>query len=458
MKTNMKYCSTRGGVQGLSFTDSLLMGLASDGGLLVPQSIPDISDRLDELRELDFVGLAQEVIALYADDIERDTLDDLIAQAYATFSHPDVVGLEQLGDVTLLELFHGPTLAFKDVALQLLGRLFEYVLEQRGEHLNILGATSGDTGSAAIAGVRGQPNIDIFILYPNNKVSPLQELQMTTVADDNVHCVAVEGSFDDCQGLMKEIFADLQFKSEYRLGAVNSVNWARVMAQIVYYGYASLKATRAPSFCVPTGNFGNVFAAYLARKMGFPIGRLLVATNENDILARFFDTGVYAKGEVRFTLSPAMDIQVASNFERFLYYYFDQDTERLSAFMADFQSTGTASIGAPPDTDLMMAVSINTEQTLAAIKHAYEQHNYVLDPHSAVGYAAAGVFARKVDSPIVCVATAHPAKFPDAVRQAIPGINVRHDTLDALAGLQQRKQVIEPTVAAVKEVIRAGVG
>ena len=453
----MKYCSTRGGVEGISFTDSLLMGLASDGGLLVPETIPDVSERLDELRELDFVALAQEIIALYADDIERATLDELIAEAYATFSHPDVVGLEKLGDVTLLELFHGPTLAFKDVALQLLGRLFEYVLEQRGEHMNILGATSGDTGSAAIAGVRGQPNIDIFILYPNNKVSPLQELQMTTVADENVHCVAVEGSFDDCQGLMKEIFADLDFKSEYQLGAVNSVNWARVMAQIVYYGYASLKSARAPSFCVPTGNFGNVFAAYLAREMGFPIGRLLVATNENDILARFFDSGEYARGDVHFTLSPAMDIQVASNFERFLYYYFDRDSERLSAFMADFQNTGSASIGGPPAADMMMAVSINTEQTLAAIKHAYQQHSYILDPHSAVGYAAAGVFAEKVDSPIVCVATAHPAKFPDAVKQAIPGVSARHETLDALTGLDQRKQVIEPTIEAVKAVIQSAV-
>ncbi len=453
----MKYCSTRGGVEGLSFTDSLLMGLASDGGLLVPETIPDISNRIDELRGLDFVSLAQEIIALYADDIERDTLDQLIAEAYATFSHPDVVGWQQLGDVALLELFHGPTLAFKDVALQLLGRLFEYVLEQRGEHLNILGATSGDTGSAAIAGVRGQPNIDIFILYPNHKVSPLQELQMTTVADDNVHCVAVEGSFDDCQGLMKEIFADLEFKSQYQLGAVNSVNWARVMAQIVYYGYASLRAPTAPSFCVPTGNFGNVFAAYLARQMGFPIGRLLVATNENDILARFFECGVYARGDVHFTLSPAMDIQVASNFERFLYYYFEQDSARLAAFMAEFQNTGRASIGAPPASDSMLAVSINTEQTLAAIKHAYEQHNYVLDPHSAVGYAAAGLFAQRVDTPIVCVATAHPAKFPDAVQRAVPGVHARHPTLDALSGLTPRKQVIEPTLDAVKAVIEAGV-
>jgi threonine synthase len=453
----MKYCSTRGGVQGLSFTDSLLMGLAPDGGLLVPESIPDVTAKLDAWRDLDFVSLAQEVIALFVDDIERPVLDRLIAQAYSTFDHPDVVGWQQLGDVALLELFHGPTLAFKDVALQLLGRLFEHVLAQRGEHLNILGATSGDTGSAAIEGVRGQDNIDIFILYPNNKVSPLQELQMTTVADKNVHCVAVDGSFDDCQSLMKEIFSDLEFKAQFQLGAVNSVNWARVMAQIVYYGYASLRSAKPPAFCVPTGNFGNVFAAYLAREMGFPIDSLLVATNENDILARFFATGEYARGDVHFTLSPAMDIQVASNFERFLYYYFDCDAQKLSAFMADFQASGRASIGGPPSDQMMLATTINSQQTLAAIKQAYEQYNYVLDPHTAVAYAACAEFRQTVSAPLVCVATAHPAKFPEAVHKAVPDAPANHPTLDALRGLKARRQVIQPTLEAVKNVIREGV-
>ncbi len=379
----MKYCSTRGGVQGLSFVDSLLMGLAPDGGLLVPETLPDVSDRLADWRELGFVELAQEVIALFVDDIERETLDALIADAYSTFSHEDVVGIEMLGDVTLVELFHGPTLAFKDVALQLLGRLFKHVLAERGERLNILGATSGDTGSAAIAGVRGQDNIDIFVLYPEGKVSNLQELQMTTVPDENVHCVAVKGSFDDCQTLMKNVFGDLGFKAQHQLGAVNSVNWARVMAQIVYYGYASLRAESPPAFCVPTGNFGNVFAAYLARRMGFPIGRLLVATNANDILARFFATGEYARGEVHFTLSPAMDIQIASNFERFLFYHFDKDADRLAAFMREFAETGHASIGAPPGDDEFLATSVDTDETLAAIRKVHEEFGYVLDPHTA---------------------------------------------------------------------------
>lgn len=449
----MKYCSTRGGVADLSFVDALLMGLAPDGGLLVPAELPDVTPQLDKWRELNFVGLAQEVIALFVDDIDRPTLDKLIEEAYATFDHPDVIGWQQLDDVDVMELYHGPTLAFKDVALQLLGRLFEHVLGQRQQHLNILGATSGDTGGAAIAGVRGQNNIDIFILFPEGKVSPLQELQMTTVADDNVHCVAVQGSFDDCQSLMKEIFADLEFKAEYQLGAVNSVNWARVMAQIVYYGYASLRYERAPAFCVPTGNFGNVFAAFLAKEMGFPIDRLLVATNENDILARFFATGEYARGDVHFTLSPAMDIQVASNFERFLYYYFDKDTERLKEFMHAFSSHGQASLDGPPDARFMQATAVNTEQTLAAVKHVHEQFDYVLDPHTAVGYAAAQVFKRSVDAPLVCVATAHPAKFPDAVKQAAANAQANHPTLDALVGLPAHKEVIPATIEAVKKVI-----
>ncbi len=449
----MKYCSTRGGARGLSFTDSLLTGLAPDGGLLVPEIIPDVSDRLDAWRGLGFVELAQEVVALFVDDIERSVLDGIIAEAYSTFDHPDVVGVEQLGDITLIELFHGPTLAFKDVALQLLGGLFKHVLGERGERLNILGATSGDTGSAAIAGVRGQENIDIFVLYPEGKVSNLQELQMTTVNDPNVHCVAVKGSFDDCQTLMKTVFGDLDFKADHQLGAVNSVNWARVMAQIVYYAYASLRADAAPAFCVPTGNFGNVFAAYLARRMGFPIDRLLVATNANDILARFFATGEYARGDVHFTLSPAMDIQIASNFERFLYYYFESDAARLSAFMAEFNDKGSASIGTPPGEEEFMATAIDTEQTLAAIREAYEKFGYVLDPHTAVGYAAARAMQDKIGAPLICIATAHPAKFPEAVQQALPGVEVSHPTLAALVDLPSRKQVIEADLDAVKTLI-----
>ena len=451
----MKYKSTRGGVAGLGFTDALLMGLASDGGLLVPESIPDVTSELEDLRHCSFVELAQHIVGMFVDDIDAVTLNRLIAEAYNTFDHPEVVGWQELDNVAVVELFHGPTLAFKDVALQLLGQLFQYVLALRNQRLNILGATSGDTGSAAIAGVRGQDNVDIFILYPKGRVSPLQELQMTTVPDRNVHCVEVDGTFDDCQRLMKETFADLDYKEKYQLGAVNSVNWARVLAQIVYYGYASLRAPAAAQFSVPTGNFGNVFAAYLAQRMGFPIDKLIVATNENDILARFFATGEYAVGEVHQTVSPAMDIQVASNFERFLYYYFDEDSGRLSSFMSDFAATGRASLNGAPETKLFAAVAINQQQTLAAMRDIKTRFGYVLDPHTAVGVAAAQQLCG-TEEPVLCIATAHPAKFPEAVEQATD-IVPTHPSLDALSGLAQRKQSLDADLPAVKHFLAASV-
>jgi len=451
----MKYKSTRGGVAGLGFTDALLMGLASDGGLLVPESIPDVTSELEDLRHCSFVELAQHIVGMFVDDIDTVTLNRLIAEAYSTFDHPEVVGWQELDNVAVVELFHGPTLAFKDVALQLLGQLFQYVLALRNQRLNILGATSGDTGSAAIAGVRGQDNVDIFILYPKGRVSPLQELQMTTVPDRNVHCVEVDGTFDDCQRLMKETFADLDYKEKYQLGAVNSVNWARVLAQIVYYGYASLRAPAAAQFSVPTGNFGNVFAAYLAQRMGFPIDKLIVATNENDILARFFATGEYAVGEVHQTVSPAMDIQVASNFERFLYYYFDEDSGRLSSFMSDFAATGRASLNGAPETKLFAAVAINQQQTLAAMRDIKTRFGYVLDPHTAVGVAATKQLCG-TEEPVLCIATAHPAKFPEAVEQATD-IVPTHPSLDALSGLAQRKQSLDADLPAVKHFLAASV-
>ena len=451
----MKYKSTRGGVAGLGFTDALLMGLASDGGVLVPESIPDVTSELEDLRHCSFVELAQHIVGMFVDDIDTVTLNRLIAEAYSTFDHPEVVGWQELDNVAVVELFHGPTLAFKDVALQLLGQLFQYVLALRNQRLNILGATSGDTGSAAIAGVRGQDNVDIFILYPKGRVSPLQELQMTTVPDRNVHCVEVDGTFDDCQRLMKETFADLDYKEKYQLGAVNSVNWARVLAQIVYYGYASLRAPAAAQFSVPTGNFGNVFAAYLAQRMGFPIDKLIVATNENDILARFFATGEYAVGEVHQTVSPAMDIQVASNFERFLYYYFDEDSGRLSSFMSDFAATGRANLNGAPETELFAAVAINQQQTLAAMRDIKTRFGYVLDPHTAVGVAAAQQLCG-TEEPVLCIATAHPAKFPEAVEQATD-IVPTHPSLDALSGLAQRKQSLDADLPAVKHFLAASV-
>ena len=447
----MNYVSTRGRTDALGFQDAVLTGLAPDGGLLIPATIPDISPELDQLASLSFVELAKVLLPRFIDDIPASDIDRLVDAAYRSFSHPDVVRLESAGNIPVLELFHGPTLAFKDVALQLLGQLFDYILEQRGQRLNILGATSGDTGSAAIAGVRGQPAIDIFVMYPNGRVSPLQELQMTSVADDNVHCIAVEGSFDDCQRLMKSVFGDLDFKARYSLGAINSVNWARVLAQIVYYGYASLKVPGPMSFCVPTGNFGNVFAGYLAKCMGFPIHRLIVATNENDILSVFFRTGLYRRGQVHFTISPSMDIQVASNLERFLYYHLGEDPDALNAFMEAFDRTGEARVN-PPASDLFLATAVDIPDTMAAIREVYNETGYVADPHTAVGLAAARRL--KLEGTVACLATAHAAKFPEAVDEAVGKPLARHPALEALKDKPSRRTVIPADVDAVKQLIR----
>ncbi|MBI2438815.1 MAG: threonine synthase, partial [Lentisphaerae bacterium] len=315
----MNYISTRGGTQAVDFQTTVLTGLARDGGLFLPESIPDVCAELSAWAALDYGALAQEVMRRFT-DLPASDLRTLISDSYAAFRHPQVAPVVAVDGVHILELFHGPTLAFKDIALHFLGRLFEYYLARSGRRLNILAATSGDTGSAAIAGVRGRAGLRIFVLYPQGRISPMQELQMTTVPDDNVFCMAVRGSFDDCQNIVKTIFRDLKFRDRYELGAVNSINWARLLAQIVYYFYGVFQVmartgARAVQVAVPTGNFGDIFAGYLALRMGLPISRLILATNENDSLAGFFSSGIYRRGKVQATLSPSMDIQVASNFE-----------------------------------------------------------------------------------------------------------------------------------------------
>lgn len=454
----MRYVSTRGRARPLGFQDVVIAGLADDGGLFLPERLPDVSDRLDDWRDLSYVDLAAQLLPLFVDDIAPSTLRVLLERAYASFDASDVTPLVRFDDLCVLELFHGPTLAFKDVALQLLGQIFEHILTDRGTSLNILGSTSGDTGSAAIAGVRGKSAMSVFVMYPDGRTSPLQELQMTTVLDPNVHCLAMRGTFDDCQALMKEAFNDLEFKARYRLGAVNSVNWARLMAQIVYYVYATLKlddgGRRRVSFSVPTGNFGDVFAGYLALEMGLPIDRLICATNENDILSVFFNSGLYRRGTVRHTISPSMDIQVASNFERFLYLRMGRDSARLCAFMESFARDGEASLddGTPIDANIV-ATAIDTGETRATIADVYARHRYLVDPHTAVGIAAARRFA--VDGPMVCLATAHPAKFPESVDAAVGAKVARHPALDALQDAPTRRTVLDADLGAVKAFIAA---
>ena len=452
---DVRYISTRGGTSPMPFAEAVLTGLAADGGLLLPERFPNVASEFAAWRQLSFTELAQRIFRLYVDDIAGKDMDAIIADAFAAFDHPGTVPIVDLGEFRLLELFHGPTLSFKDVALQVLGRLFEHILGRTGERLNIIGATSGDTGSAAIHGVRGRANISIFMLYPNHRVSPLQELQMTTITDANVHCLAIDGSFDDCQSIVKALFGDPAFKDRHRLGAVNSMNWARVLAQMSYYAYSSLQSSSPPAFAVPTGNFGNIFAGLAVREMGLPIDRFVLATNDNDILARFFQTGVYRRGPVRHTISPSMDIQIASNFERFLYLRFGQDAERVQRFLADFSATGEARLadGKPIDEGIA-AVAIGEDDTLATIRDVYQRHGYVLDPHTAVGVTA----ARRACAGTVpiCMAAAHPAKFPGPVSEATGGAcTVRHPTLEQLDAAVVRKTVLPADRCAVMEYVQA---
>ncbi len=452
----MKYKSTRGGVSGISFKKAVMMGLATDGGLIVPEQIPDISVVLNDWAGSSYNELAFNVMSLYIDDIEADDLKDIIQRSYETFDDEKVTPLHQLDQLSVLELYHGPTLAFKDVALQFLGNVFELILKQENTQLNILGATSGDTGSAAIAGIRGKDNIDIFIMFPEGKTSQLQELQMTSVLDPNVHNIAVEGSFDDCQTLMKAVFSDLEYKQQHNLAAVNSVNWARVLAQVVYYfsAYFQLGSPAQFDVSVPTGNFGNIFAGYIARQMGLPIRRLILATNENDILARFFNSGVYERRRVNFTHSPAMDIQIASNFERYLYYQVDQNPQKVSEFMQTFLDTGRAEMRFNADrfdADIVSAAVTNAT-TIETIQRYYHEQNYLVDPHTAVGLTIAEQQLEE-GVPMLCLSTAHPAKFDTVMAMALPDVEVTHPDLEALRGLPTRKRVMAADIDAIKALI-----
>ncbi|NOU72334.1 threonine synthase [Paenibacillus sp. LMG 31458] len=422
----MEYISTRGKVEPIGFIDAILMGLADDGGLLVPKHIPQLSaDTLQKWQKLSYSELALEIFSLYVNnEIPRDELKQLVDDSYATFRDDAVTPVKRLNDGTyVLELFHGPTFAFKDIALQFLGNLYSYVSRKTNSIIHILGATSGDTGASAIEGVRGKEGIRICILHPHGKVSKVQELQMTTVDDANVLNLSVDGTFDDCQRIIKELFADVEFKHRYHLRAINSINIARILAQTVYYFYAYFQVVNSNpaekvTFSVPTGNFGDIFAGYLAQKMGLPIHKLILATNENNILERFVKEGVYQPGAFRGTYSPSMDIQVASNFERYLFYLYGEDAQAVSAIMDQFKAEGRIVIAA----DKLQAVQsdfaaygVQNEECLDTISEYYEKYAYLLDPHTACGVAAADKLA--VDGEVtVALSTAHPAKFDESIR------------------------------------------
>lgn len=460
----MDYVSTRGSAPALDFEGVTLAGLASDGGLYVPRQWPRFTaDEIAAMRGLSYVETAVRVMAPFvAGSLNEDELRALCTQAYGRFSHTAITPLVQLDERHwLLELFHGPTLAFKDVALQLLGLLFEKFLSTRETELTIIGATSGDTGSAAIDAVAGREKINIFMLHPEGRVSEVQRRQMTTVLAPNVHNVAIKGSFDDAQSIVKILFNDSKFSARFNLSAVNSINWARLMAQVVYYFYAAVRLgapDRRVAFAVPTGNFGDVFAGYVAAQCGLPIERLIVATNVNDILHRAFTSGDYSAGSVTPTATPSMDIQVSSNFERLLFDLSGRDGPALARMMADFETSKTMAIpadmiaGARP---LFSSARIDANGMALAMRRASERAGQQIDPHTAIGLAAAHESDVPADVAVVTLATAHPAKFRDAVERATgtrPSLPAR---IGSLFEREERYDTLPATADAIRDYVSA---
>jgi threonine synthase len=445
----MKYLSTRGRSTAVSFSEAVEAGLAPDGGLFLPEELPDISPHLKAWESLSYAELTAAFFQLFATDLDAGILKDCVLASYGRFDHPEVAPLKRLGErLFVLELFHGPTLAFKDFALQLLGNLYEEQMARTGKPINVLGATSGDTGAAAIHGLRGKRGVNIFILYPDGRVSPLQERQMTCTGSQNIFPLAIEGSFDDAQKALKETFEDLDFRENLGLSAVNSINMARIIAQCVYYLYAWFRlpeeSRETVEFVVPTGNFGNVLAGWMAQKMGLPVAGFRVATNQNDILHRFFQSGVYEMGEVKPSHAPSMDIQVASNFERFIYYAVDRDSAQVRRIMRQFKETGFYRFE-NFDADTFSSSCTDDNEIEATIGRVHREYGYLIDPHTACGFSDLN---RNRTS--VVLATAHPAKFPDTILAAT-GQEARSPVLDAL----KTRDIVKFPIAADKAAIQA---
>ena len=447
----MEYISTRNPNTKVSFSQAVQHGLAPDGGLYIPSQLPDLKPYLEAWETLSYSELCKAFFELFATDIPKEALDEIIDRSYLSFDDPAIAPIRKLEDNFLvLELFHGPTLAFKDFALQLLGNLYEYQIKKSGKNIAVLGATSGDTGAAAIHGLLCKSGVTSFILYPNGRISPLQERQMTCTEAHNVFPLAIEGSFDDAQTAMKTVFEDREFAEEVGLSAVNSINLARILAQCIYYLSAFFrlpKDTREDfTFVVPTGNFGNVLAGWMVQQMGVPIKGFQVATNQNDILHRLFETGVYAQEAVAPSLAPSMDIQVASNFERFLYYAVNGDSDKVYTIIKTFKSTGTF-VFEDFNRDTFTSSRTSDEEIASIIKKVYEKYGYVVDPHTACG------FAETIDGPSIILATAHPAKFPDTIEKSI-GLDVLHPSLESFKTKPIVKYSVEPNPEAIKQFIR----
>ncbi len=454
----MRYVSTRDNSKEYSFEDVFIKGLADDGGLYVPTSLKKFSlNELSELKNHNYNDLSTEIINQFSSDfISKDDLSSLIKKSYSTFREKDVVKISNVGDLKFLELFHGPTLAFKDIAMQFIGNLYEYYLSKNHKKINIVVATSGDTGAAAIDAIKGKSNLNIFVLHPNNRISPVQRKLMTTVEDENVFNIAIDGNFDDCQNIVKQMFSDLNFSKSINMSGVNSINWARIIAQAVYYFYTyfKLNVDKPISFSVPTGNFGDVFAGYLAKQMGLPIDKLIVATNENDILHRAISNGDYISKKVKETLSPSMDIQLASNFERLIYYINNSNSEITSDIMKKIKQNEYKIDKSNLDIIQkdFVSESCNENETLEIIKKNFEKNNIILDPHTAVGVGAAHKLSF---NDCVVLSTAHPCKFPAATDNAINKHEELPQVLQYVHGKEENFQLLKNDTEAVKIFVKS---
>ena len=455
----MKYISTRDRSKTFEFSEVFIKGLADDGGLFIPETLHEYTEsEISEFKELGYSELAKKIIHPFIGNFtSEDELSKIIEKSYAVFRKENVIELIKVGDRSVLELFHGPTLAFKDVAMQLLGNFYEYYLNNANEKINIVVATSGDTGAAAIDAIKGKKNLNIFVLHPYNRISPVQRKLMTTGKEKNVFNIAVKGNFDDCQNLVKSMFSDKEFSNQINMSGVNSINWARIIAQSVYYFYCYflVEDHKQPiNFSVPTGNFGDVYAGYLAKKLGLPINKLIVATNQNDILHRAISEGKYETTHVSETISPSMDIQIASNFERLIYDLNDHDSSQTLDDMKNIKQNGQYIINNEKLKKInkdFLSARMSEQQTLDVIKNIYEKFNMILDPHTAIGYGAFDKHNLKGNN--IVLATAHPCKFPDAILKAI---NLKSDLPDELKFILDEKEnygIIENNLKEIKQYI-----
>ena len=453
----MNYFSTRDKSLEFSFKDIFLRGLAPDGGLFLPSEIKKYSQsEIKDLSKLSYVELATEIIFNFCKkDIEQDQLQTLIEKAYGNFKNKEVVNLKKVGDINLLELYHGPTLAFKDIAMQVIGNMYDHLQVTSDKKVNIVVATSGDTGSAAIAALNDRKNINVFVLHPYNKISNIQRKIMTTIGSGNIYNIAVRGSFDDCQKIVKDMFNDNEFREKINMSGVNSINWARIICQIVYYFYAAFKFNNKKiSFAVPTGNFGDIYAGYIAKKMGLEIDKLIVATNENNILQRVINTGEYKPDQVKASFSPSMDIQISSNFERLLFDIVGEDDKRVSLLMNDLSSKGFFQLSKEELTIIkkdFFAEKIDDKDTLSIIKEIDNKSNFILDPHTATAVGAAKKTSNLSDT--VVLGTAHPYKFLETVKMAT-GKEVQSPVqLSKIVDKEEKYDILEKDISKIKNYI-----